>query len=176
MKRFAALDTRFILALAGGEPDAEATIDYLTRNGFVPIITESVMEQLGELLHSQDEGTRRTASNALQWLSTWQILVPPNAYVENGAAQVHAEKLLTQNLIPAASQIEAEMLVEASCHNCELLVTFSTPLLQADSTLLNLALLEGDLSKVTVTIASPEIIARRLERQSTNRLVGPPAA
>lgn len=163
MKRFAALDTSFLLALAGGEPDTEATIDYLFRNGFFPIITESVLEQLGELAESKDEMVKQNALRALKSLTTWQVLVSSNKYVENGAAQVHAERIMTQGLVPEATHFETEILVEASCHNCELLITFSKPLLDADSTTLNLALIEGDLNKVTVTIASPKTIARRLE-------------
>jgi hypothetical protein len=164
MPRFAALDTRFILALAGGEPDAEATIDYLHTTGFTPMITESVVEQLGELgQESANQLTRKCADYAARWMVTWNIITPSNATVNNGAAQVHAEKIIEQGLIPGASQIEAEILVEASCHNCELLVTFSDPLLNAPAAPLNLALLENDLHKVTVTIASPQIIARRLE-------------
>jgi hypothetical protein len=55
------------------------------------------------------------------------------------------------------------MLVEASCHNCELLVTFSKSLLSAPSNELNLALIENGLVTVTVAIASPEMIAQRMK-------------
>jgi hypothetical protein len=41
-------------------------------------------------------------------------------------------------------------------------VTFSEQLLQADAAQVNLALLEMELNKVTVTIASPSVIAERL--------------
>lgn len=163
MHRFAALDTKFLLALAGGEPDAEATIDYLHKTGFFPVITESVIEQLGELANCSDAMTRDAARYAAKWFVTWNILAVENEYTQNGTAQVHADRMLEQGLIPGATTLEAEMLVEASCYNCELLVTFSEPLLNAPSAPLNLALLENDLNKVTVTIASPHIIARRLQ-------------
>jgi hypothetical protein len=164
MSRFAALDTRFILALAAGEPDAEATIDYLSKTGFVPIITESVYEELGGLVHSPDNPAHENAKHACQWLVTWGILDPPNSQIDIGTSGINADKLLEQGLIPGCTKVEAEMLVEASCQNCELFVTFSTPLLRAEATPLNLALLEMGLSKVTVTIASPDAIAARLGR------------
>jgi rRNA-processing protein FCF1 len=160
--RFAALDTRFLLALAGGELDAEATIDYLQRNGFSPIITECVFEQLGELQHDPTNPAHDAAAIACKNLVTWGIYDPSNKYVDNGTSCVHAEKIMDQGLIPEATRLEAEMLVEASCHNCELFVTFSQPLLNAPSSELNLALIESGLVKVTVTIASPEMIADRL--------------
>jgi hypothetical protein len=161
--RFAALDTRFLLALAGGEPDAEATIDYLQKNGFHPIITESVFEQLGEFVSNPDSLAHAAAIYASQNFVTWGIYDPSNPYVDNGTSCVHAESILKQGLIPDGTTIEAEMLVEASCHNCELLVTFSKPLLTAPSTQLNLALIENGLVTVTVAIASPEMIAQRMK-------------
>jgi hypothetical protein len=161
--RFAALDTRFLLALAGGESDAEATIDYLQRNGFSPIITESVVEQIGELRSDKTNPAYEAASVASKMFVSWGIYDPPNPYVDNGTSCVHAEKILQQGLIPDGTTIEAEMLVEASCHNCELFITFSQPLLNAPSSQLNLALIESGLVKVTVTIASPEMIAERMK-------------
>jgi hypothetical protein len=161
--RFAALDTRFLLALAGGEPDAEATIDYLQKNGFHPIITESVFEQIGEFVSNPSCQSHEAAVYASKNFVTWGIYDPANPYVENGTSCVHAEKILEQGLIPDGTTIEAEMLVEASCHNCELLVTFSKSLLSAPSNELNLALIENGLVTVTVAIASPEMIAQRMK-------------
>lgn len=166
MQRFAALDTKFILALAGGEADAEATIDYLQKNGFFPIITESVHEQLGELASTPQSAACEAAKYASKWLTTWGIIEIPNSYTANGTSQVHAESILQQGLIPGATEIEAEVLVEASCQNCELLVTFSESLLNAPATVLNLALIERGLDQVTVIIASPSQIAARLALQN----------
>jgi hypothetical protein len=170
MPKFAALDTKFLLALAGGESDAESTIDYLHQTGFFPIITESVIEQLGELRRNGEAQARENANYAAQWLPTWNILQDGNSYTSNGTSQIHAERILEQGLIPSATQMEAEILVEASCHNCDLLVTFSKALLEAPSAPLNLALMENDLNKVTVTIASPTIIAQRLQLLTTQAL------
>jgi hypothetical protein len=163
MNRFAALDTRFLLALSAGEPDAEATIDYLARTGFFPIITESVFEQLGHLARSPGNPAHESAKHACKWLATWNILDPPNRHIEIGISEINAAKILGQELIPGCTENEAKMLIEASCQNCELFITFSEPLLRAEVVPLNLALLEMELNKVTVTIASPVIIARRLE-------------
>jgi hypothetical protein len=164
MPKFAAIDTKFILALAGGEPDAEATLDYLHKTGFIPIVTETVIEQLGELVESSEPTARDVAKYAARWMTSWGVLEVQNINIANGAAQVHAEKLLEQGLIPEATTIEAEILVEAACHGSELLVTFSQPLLDAPSTPLNLALMENHLHQVTIIIASPDLIARRLEK------------
>lgn len=161
--RFAALDTRFLLALAGGQPDAETTIDYIQRNGFHPIITESVFEQLGELQKDHTNPAFEAAVYASKNFVTWGIYDPSNPYVDNGTSCVHAEKLLQQGLIPGGTTIEAEMLVEAACHDCELLITFSNALLTASPTQLNLALIENGMVKVTVAIASPEMIAERMK-------------
>jgi len=161
--RFAALDTRFLLALAGGQFDAEATIDYLQRNSFCPIVTESVIEQLGELQRDSGNPAHDAAVIASKNFVTWGIYDPSNPNVDNGTSCVHAEKIMEQGLIPDAMTIEAEMLVEASCHNCELFITFSQPLLNAPSSQLNLALIESGLVTVTIAIASPEMISERLQ-------------
>src|SRR5271156_4085235 len=98
MSRFAALDTRFMLALAAGESDAEATIDYLGKIGFVPIITESVFEQLGELASASASPASECARHACKWFTTWGILDPPNRHIETGVAEINAEKILDQGL------------------------------------------------------------------------------
>lgn len=160
--RFAALDTKFLLAYAGGEPDAEATLSYLQDNGFQPIITQSVIEQLGELQRDRNNPARDFAMYACWMHPHWNVWDIPNTYVDNGTACVHAEKIIKQGLIPGGSCIEAEILVEASCHGCELLITFSKPLLDAPSIQLNLALVENEMRAVTVAIASPAMIAERV--------------
>jgi hypothetical protein len=161
--RLAALDTKFLLAFAGGESDAEETLEYLRKNGFTLIITESVIEQLGELQRNKKHHAHDFALYASWMYPQWGVYAPSNQYVENGTSCVHAEKILDQGLIPDATKIEAEILVEASCHHCELLVTFSGPLLNAPPAPLNLALIENDMDAVTVAIASPEMIAERLK-------------
>lgn len=161
--RLAALDTKFLLAYAGAEPDAEETLEYLRKNGFTLIITESVVEQLGELQRSKNSEVRDCAIYAYWMCPQWGVCEPSNAYVENGTSCAHAERILEQGLIPNSTRIESEILVEASCHRCDLLVTFSEPLLNAPTVPLNLALIENDMNAVTVAIASPEMIARRLK-------------
>jgi len=162
--RLAALDTKFLLAFAGGESDAEETFEYLRKNGFTLIVTESVLEQLGELTHScnKTHPAHYYAMYAYWTLPRWGILEPANPYVENGTSGAHAEKIREQGLLPNATRIEAEILVEASCHRCDLLVTFSEPLLNALPGPLNLALMEGGMDAVAVAIASPKMIAERL--------------
>jgi hypothetical protein len=161
--RLAALDTKFLLAFAGGESDAEETLEYLRKNGFSLIITQSVVEQLGELQRNKNHPAHDFALFISWMYPQWGIYDPSNQYVDNGTSCAHADKILEQGLIPDATKIEAEMLVEASCHNCELLVTFSEPLLKAPPTPLNLALIENDMEAVTVAIASPKMIADRLK-------------
>lgn len=163
--RFAALDTKFLLAYAGGEPDAEATLEYLHSNGFTVIITESVVEQLGELQRDKTNPAHDFALYAAWMFPQWGVLDIPNKYVANGTSCVHADKIFKEGLIPNGTFIEAEILVEASCHGCELLITFSKPLLEAPSTQLNLALIENEMVAVTVAIASPEMIAERVRHK-----------
>ena len=160
--RLAALDTKFLLAYAGGESDAEETLEYLRKNGFTLIITESVIEQLGELQRDKTHPAHDFALYASWMYPQWGIYEQSNPYVDNGTSGVHADKIIEQGLIPDATKIETEMLVEAYCHHCELLVTFSDSLLKAEPAPLNLALIENDMGAVTVAIASPKMIAERL--------------
>jgi hypothetical protein len=161
--RLAALGTKFLLAYAGGEPDAEETLNYLRKTGFTLIITRSVVEQIGELQWDKTNQSHDFALYASWMHPHWGIYDQSNTYVENGTSCVHADNILEQGLIPGATKIEAEILVEASCHKCELLVTFSEPLLNAPGAPLNLALIENDMEAVTVAIASPQMIAQRLK-------------
>jgi len=161
MKR-AALDTKFVLAYSASEADTAETLEYLKKSGFELIITESVVEQLAELIRDKQNPSRDFALYAFWMHPSWEVSNPANPYVEHGTSCRHAEKIIEQGLVPGATKIEAEILVEASCHQCDLLVTFSQPLLKSDTVPLNLALVENDMNAVTVAIASPAQIAARL--------------
>lgn len=171
--RLAALDTKFILALAVGESDAEATLNYLKQNRIYPIITESVIEQLGEIKRDRTDPASDSAFYALWMFPGWGIGDPPNPHVQNGTSCLHAESLIKQGVIPGARKIESELLVEAACHECELLITFSPALLGAPPVPLNLALIENELCMVAIAIASPQMIADRLKQTAmVNHLAG----
>jgi hypothetical protein len=162
--RLAALDTKFLLAFAAGEQDVEETLDYLRNNNFQIIITKSVVEQLQDLIRHKSHDAHLFALYAFWMCPKEGIFEPSNSYVDNGTSCAHAEKIREQELIPDATRIEAEILVEASCHRCDLLITFSEALLNAPIVPLNLALIENDMDAVTVAIASPKMIAERLKQ------------
>lgn len=167
MNRFAALDTKFLLAFAASEPDAEETVEYLRKNKFTCIITRSVIQQLCELRQTEPDPTRSYALYAYWMFSNWGFIEQSNTYVDNGTSCKFAEDILEQGLIPGGKKHDSEILVEASCHQCELLITFSKPLLNAPSGQLHLALIECNLSAVAVAIASPDMIAGRLKVAET---------
>lgn len=162
--RLAALDTNFLLAYAAGESDVEETFDYLRANNFQIIITRSVIEQLADLIRIKDDPNHLFALYAYWMLPSWGIVEASNPYVENGTSCAHAEKIRDQGLIPDVSRIDSEILVEASCHKCDLLITFSECLISAPSGPLNLALIDSEMDAVTIAIASPGMIAERMRQ------------
>jgi hypothetical protein len=160
-KRFAALDTRFLLALAVGDEDCQAVIDWLSGINVYPLATGTVLQELADLEREDpDEFVRQNAENAQTQLSTWGILPAPLTAIDNGIAKIIAARLVEKKVLPDNDENDGLVVVEAAMHQCKILITFREALLDAPSAGIRFMLIENDVSDLF--IASPEDVVEYL--------------
>lgn len=165
-KRFAALDTGFLLSLAVGEEKCETVIDWLSRNHIYPLVTGTVLQELDDIeQEDNDPFNRQNAQRVLQNISTWGFLEVPLTPVENGVAKIIGANLVARGLIPDECENDGLVIAEAASQGCVILVTFREGLLQAPFDALKLMLIESDVSGLIV--ASPDMITDHIERAKT---------
>jgi len=153
MPRCAALDASFLLALAAGDGECESTMDSLQRGSRIPIITETIWEQLGALKNTGNPVYSHYAALALSQLTNWLIHDQSNVHSANGTSDVLAERLHDSGIIKGASVIQCRVIVEASCHDSEFLVSCDPIIQKADPVQLDRFLVENGLN--TLKILNP---------------------
>jgi hypothetical protein len=163
-RKYAALDTSFLLALAIGEGDCEQVIDWLHGHNSYPLVTPTVLQELWEIFRSDKaKENRDAAGQALASFSTWGVLTAPQDPLENGIAELTAEALLSGSHCPHANKNDALVVAEAAHQGCAILITYRTPILDAPSEPLHLALLQRDAAGLI--IVSPSDIVEFMKGQ-----------
>lgn len=172
-KRFAALDTRFLLALGVGDDDCQTVIDWLSANNVYPLATGTVLQELADLEREDaDEFVRQNAEHAQMQLSTWGILPAPLNSIDNGIAKIIASRLVEKKVLPDDAENDGLVVVEAAMHQCKILITYREALLNAHSAGIRFMLIENDVSDLF--IVSPEDVVDYL--RSIEKEAAPPPA
>src|SRR5881392_2239258 len=100
-RRFAALDTSFLLALAGGSQDCEEVIDWLSSIVVYPLVSGTVMQELADIERKDtDPFVRQNAEKAQLNLTIWGILDASLTPTDNGIAQMTARKFVEKGVLP----------------------------------------------------------------------------
>jgi hypothetical protein len=160
-KRFAALDTRFLLALSVGNEDCQAVMDWLSGINVYPLATGTVLQELADLeREDSDEFVRQNAENAQLLLSTWGILPAPLNSIDNGITKIIASRLVEKKVLPDDHENDGLVVVEAAMHQCKILITYREALLNAPAAGIRFMLIENDVSDLF--IASPEDVVEYL--------------
>src|SRR5438105_10413142 len=99
-RRFAALDTSFLLALAAGDDNCAEVIDWLSANTVYTLATGTVLQELMDIDQQEDGDpfVKQNADRALLSLPTWGVLDAALSAIDNGIAQMVARKFIERNV------------------------------------------------------------------------------
>lgn len=169
-RRFAALDTSFLLALAAGDDDCAEVIDWLSANNIYPLATGTVLQELRDAEREDpDPFVQQNALAAQQNLPTWGILDASLTPIDNGIAKIITSKMVEKKVLPDKHEDDGLVVAEAALHGCVMLITFRPTLLDAPAAGIKLMLLESDVPDLFVV--SPPIVViyiRSTESKATS--------
>jgi hypothetical protein len=95
LKRFAALDTSFLLCLAAGDEDCQTVVDWLVSHNIYPVVTGTVLQELADIDQNEaDPFVRGNAQEVETSLSTWGFLSIPLEPTDNGIAKIIAARIV----------------------------------------------------------------------------------
>jgi rRNA-processing protein FCF1 len=118
------LDTNVLLHLAEEHPAAHNLVLRLVKTGFVPVVTQTVVQELGNAARNGDTPEkRRSATIALQSMRTWGIQPVVLRPVGNGICEVVADVIANRHLIPEDERNDAFILIESAFAGAAMLVT-----------------------------------------------------
>lgn len=163
-KRFAALDTSFLLALVVGDDNCLTVVDWLSRLNIYPLVTGTVLQELADIeLNDSDPFIKGNAKEAQSCIPVWGFLSVPLQPAENGIVKVIASKLVESGVLPDEHEDDGLVVAEAAFQQCSILITYRETLLESEGEGLAFMLLENDVSDLF--IVSPEHIVGHLEKQ-----------
>jgi predicted nucleic acid-binding protein len=160
-KRFAALDTSFLLYLAAGDEDCQTVVDWLVSHNIYPVVTGTILQELADIeINDPDPFNKANAAEAITSLPMWGFLSIPLEPTQNGIARIIASRIVEKGLLPDENEDDGLAVAEAAIQECKLLITYRKVLLDADYDSLRLLLLENDVSDLA--IIQPELIVKYL--------------
>ena len=164
-RRFAAVDTSFLLALAGGDENCEEVIDWFSKINVYPLATGTVLQELMDIDQQEDADpfVKQNAECALLNLATWGILDASLTPTDNGIAKIIAGKFVEKGVLPDEQENDGLVVAEAALHECKMLVTDRKTLLNAPLEGIKFMLIESDVSALLVV--SPDQIVEYLRRK-----------
>lgn len=158
--KLAALDTNVLFHLAENFAPAHNLVRRLVKIGLTPIVTQTVVQELGFASTDGDtERKRSLATTALTSMREWGIQPVSLKPVGNGICDVGANIILeSRKLLPEEERNDAYILIEAGFFGVVMLVTWDSHLLDADNSALNEVLVSLDLNRVQ--IVHPRVILK----------------
>ena len=167
-RRFAALDTSFLLALAAGDDNCAEVIDWLSDNKIYPLATGTVLQELADI--DQQEGgdpfKKQNAEKALLSFGTWGVLDAALSPIDNGIAQMVAKKFVEKNVLPDEHDNDGLVVAEAALHECKMLITYRDTLLDAPLEGIKFMLIESDVP-VLFVVSPDDVIAYLRKTEET---------
>jgi hypothetical protein len=143
--------------LAEDSAEAHNLVRRIVRMGMSPIITQTVVSELGHLAgHGETKRKRKMAIVALSTSRSWGIQPIALKPVGNGICEVAANIIAARGLLPDEERNDAFILIEAAFCGVVMLVTWDSHLLGASNEGLNEVLKSFDL--YPVQIAHPRVI------------------
>jgi len=157
--KLAALDTNILFHLAENYAPAHNLVRRLVRSGFTPIVTQTVVQELGFFATDGDSAKKRAAATcALVSMRSWGIQPSGLKPVGNGICEIAANVILSRELLPETERNDAYILIECGFLAVAMLLTWDSHLLDASNERLNEVLKSFDLHPVQ--ILHPGVILR----------------
>lgn len=161
--KLAALDTNILFHLAEDYAPAHNLVRRLVRQGFTPIVTQTVVQELGHFAADADsERKRKVAVLALTNMRSWGIQPTGLKPVGNGICEVAANIIAARGLLPEEERNDAYVIIESGFFGVTMLLTWDSHLLDADNSRLNEVLKSFDLHPVQ--IVHPSVILKDGEK------------
>lgn len=161
--RFAAVDTEVLLALEAGDEDCCGAIDGLGKAGFYCLVTETPLQELGEICETvSDAEAVERAKATLSQITNFGFLESRLSVVEMGVAERVAHKMCDLCLSEGTLN-DGLVIAEAAYNNCRILLTRRKAILSTKTESLQIALVDFDLAPIVV--ASPTEIVKYYKRQ-----------
>jgi hypothetical protein len=158
-RRFAALDTQFLLELENGNDQCTESIDILRKLGFYFIVTATALQEIEDIsTEDADAQVAAHARNTLRSITNWGFIDPPLSPVLNGVAEIVGTRLIERKILPSELKNDGMIIAEAACHNCQIFLTPRKQLWEAKFDSLRLALIECDVAGLVV-VSPAELIA-----------------
>lgn len=148
--KLAAVDTNIVLHLAEDHAPSHNLILRLVQSGFTPIVTQTVIQELGVAAQEGSARLQPIAVRALTSLREWGIQPAALKPVGNGICDIAANVIASRCLLPEEERNDAFILIESAFHGASMLVTWDGHLLGADNDRLNDVLRSFDLPPVQV--------------------------
>jgi predicted nucleic acid-binding protein len=148
-----AVDTNFLLDLAGEEKNATKALDVLRKKTASAIITTvpTVLDELAYGLEIWKGPKRALALKALTCLKQhWGIQSIDFIPAGHGLVELAADRILNDGLLPEEERNDAFIIAEAALMNCSMLITSDRHLLDIDNTKLRDTLKARDLGEPSI--------------------------
>ena len=158
--KLVALDTNVLFHLAENYAPAHNLVLRLVRLGFAPIVTQTVIQELGVASSVGDTARKRaSATLALSSMRSWGIQPGSLMPVGNGISGVAANIIIdSRELLPQGEYNDAYVFIESAFFGVAMLVTWDSHLLDASNAALNEVVTSLDLNPVQ--IVHPRVILK----------------
>lgn len=149
--KLAALDTNVLLHLAENYAPAHNLVRRLVKMGYTPIITQTVIQELGYCVdHGSTVKKRAAAEEALSSLRSWGVQPYTLKPVGNGICDIAADLIAGRGLLPEEEKNDAYLVIEAGLCGVALFLTWDSHLTEADNDGLNGVLDYFDLARIKI--------------------------
>lgn len=158
-RRFAALDTDFLIGIRDGVEDCLTVADWLSQSNLHPLVSETVLHELADIKRlDPSPDVRNMAHEILSSLSVWNFLTPPLSSMQRGIAEQVANKILACGCLGDDPLLnEGLIIAEAALLECTMIVSNSKSMGNASADHLKLVLLESDVCDLFV-VSTNEVI------------------
>jgi rRNA-processing protein FCF1 len=149
-KKFVALDTNFVLDLAGRDPAAKKLAEVLQARRFSLLITDTVIQELADKAEDEKDEAHEEAVFALAHIREWKITPVLLKPLQRGYAEQFSEYVRRQGLLNTSEKNDGEILAEASIAEATFVISSDAHLCRIDEHLLRVAYSDKGLDPVTV--------------------------
>jgi hypothetical protein len=160
-QKFVAIDREVLLGRSIGLAPHLKALDFLAKLKFLPLVTPTTMAVIKDAEIHGNTTEKRRFQIVVQDVLDSDIVRPSINDTYQQVMDIHADKLLSKNVIKGGDKVDALILAEAAYLEAKVLLTTNPALRDAHEDSLKLALLECGME--SVFIVSPKEIVDYME-------------